>query len=110
MAIGNKSNGEVQPSSSKGPSKPPQQLGFDMVTGVTETRPARPFIQLHKLPTISRRRHRRRRRINSHKQRRTAVERHRDDPATDKEHYHKYKTTTDTRTEFLRTKRQIRGI
>ena len=42
MAIVNKNNGEVQPSSSKGPSKPPQQHGFDMVTGVTETRPARP--------------------------------------------------------------------
>ena len=42
MAIVNKSNGEVQPSSSKGPSKPPQQQGFDMVTGLTETRPARP--------------------------------------------------------------------
>ena len=29
MAIVNKSNGEVQPSSSKGPSKPPQQQGFN---------------------------------------------------------------------------------
>ena len=29
MAIVNKNNGETQPSSSKGPSKPPQQLGFD---------------------------------------------------------------------------------
>ena len=31
MAIVNKSNGEVQPSSSKGPSKPPQQQGFDSI-------------------------------------------------------------------------------
>ena len=30
MAIVNKSNGESQPSSSKGPSKPAQQHGFDM--------------------------------------------------------------------------------
>ena len=110
MAIVNKSNAEVQPSSSKSPSKPPQQQGFDMVTGVTENPPHPPVIQLHKLPTISRRRHGRRRRINSQKQRRTAVERHRDDPATDKKHYHKYKTTANTRTEFQRTKRQIRGI
>ena len=42
MAIVNKNNSESQPSSSKGPSKPPQQQGFDMVTGVTETRPTRP--------------------------------------------------------------------
>ena len=42
MAIVNKSNAEVQPSTSKGPSKPTQQQGSDMVTGVTETRPTRP--------------------------------------------------------------------
>ena len=42
MAIVNKSNGESQPSSSKGPSKPAQQQGFDMVTGITETRSTRP--------------------------------------------------------------------
>ena len=48
--------------------------------------------------------------MNSQKQRRTAVKRHRDDPATDKERYNKYKTTADTRTEFQRTKRQIRRI
>ena len=42
MAIVNKNNSETQPSSSKGPSKPPQQQGFDMVTGVTETRSTRP--------------------------------------------------------------------
>ena len=42
MAIVNKNNSESQPSSSKGPSKPPQQQGFDMVTGVTETRSTRP--------------------------------------------------------------------
>ena len=29
MAIVNKNNSEIQPSSSKGPSKPPQQHGFD---------------------------------------------------------------------------------
>ena len=34
MAIVNKNNDETQPSSSKGPSKPPQQFGCDMVTGV----------------------------------------------------------------------------
>ena len=38
MAIVSKNNNEPQPSSSKGPSKPAQQHGFDMVTGVTETR------------------------------------------------------------------------
>ena len=42
MAIVSKSNNESQPSSSKGPSKPTQQQGFDMVTGVTETRFTRP--------------------------------------------------------------------
>ena len=42
MSIVNKNNSESQPSSSKGPSKPPQQLGSDMVTGVTETRSTRP--------------------------------------------------------------------
>ena len=42
MAIVNKNDGESQPSSSKGPSKLAQQHGFDMVTGVTETRSARP--------------------------------------------------------------------
>ena len=42
MAIVNKNNGESQPSSSKGPSKPAQQQGLDMVTGVTETRSTRP--------------------------------------------------------------------
>ena len=42
MSIVNKNNIETQPSSSKGPSKPPQQQGFDMVTGVTETRSTRP--------------------------------------------------------------------
>ena len=42
MAIVSKNNGESQPSSSKGPSKPAQQQGFDMVTGVTETRSTRP--------------------------------------------------------------------
>ena len=42
MVIVKKSNSESQPSSSKGPSKPPQQLGSDMVTGVTETRSSRP--------------------------------------------------------------------
>ena len=41
MAIVNKSNSESQPSSSKGPSKPAQQHGSDMVTGVTETRSTR---------------------------------------------------------------------
>ena len=42
MAIVSKNNNESQPSSSKGPSKPTQQQGFDMVTGVTETRSTRP--------------------------------------------------------------------
>ena len=42
MAIVSENNGESQPSSSKGPSKPTQQQGFDMVTGVTETRSTRP--------------------------------------------------------------------
>ena len=43
MAIVNKNSSETQPSSSQGPSKrPQQQLGFDMVTGVTETRSTRP--------------------------------------------------------------------
>ena len=42
MAIVNKNNGESQSSSSKGLSKPPQQFGFDMVTGVTKTRSIRP--------------------------------------------------------------------
>ena len=42
MAIVNKNNSETQPSSSKGPSKPPQQQGFDIDTGVTETRSTRP--------------------------------------------------------------------
>ena len=43
MAIVNKNNGEAQPSSLKGPSKPPQQFGSDMVTGVTEIqKPAPP--------------------------------------------------------------------
>ena len=42
MAIVIKNNGESQPSSSKGPSKPAQQQGLDMVTGVTETRSTRP--------------------------------------------------------------------
>ena len=42
MAIVNKGNGESQPSSSKGPSKPAQQPGFHMVTGITETRSTRP--------------------------------------------------------------------
>ena len=42
MAIVGKNNNESQPSSSKGPSKPAQQHGFDMVTGVTETRSTRP--------------------------------------------------------------------
>ena len=42
MAIVNKNNGESQLSSSKGPSKPAQQHGSDMVTGVTETRSTRP--------------------------------------------------------------------
>ena len=42
MAIVSKNNNESQPSSSKGPSKPAQQQGFDMVTGVTETRSTRP--------------------------------------------------------------------
>ena len=41
MAIVSKNNNESQPSSSKGPSKPTQQQGFDMVTGVTETRSTR---------------------------------------------------------------------
>ena len=69
-----------------------------------------PDIKLHKLQTIPRIWLGRRRRINSQKQRRTAVERHRDDPATDKEHYNKDKTTADTCTELQRTKRQIRRI
>ena len=38
MAVISKNSSETQPSSSKGPSKPAQPLGFDMVTGVTETR------------------------------------------------------------------------
>ena len=42
MEIVSKNNGESLPSSSKGPSKPAQQQGFDMVTGVTETRSTRP--------------------------------------------------------------------
>ena len=42
MAIVSKNNNGSQPSSSKGPSKPAQQHGFDMVTGVTETRSTRP--------------------------------------------------------------------
>ena len=42
MAIVNKSNRESQPSSSKGLSKPAQHQGFDMVTGITETRSTRP--------------------------------------------------------------------
>ena len=41
-AIVIKSNNEPQPSSTKGPSKPAQQQGFDMVTRVTETRSTRP--------------------------------------------------------------------
>ena len=42
IAIVNKNSSESQPSSSKDPSKPAQQQGFDMVTGVTETRSTRP--------------------------------------------------------------------
>ena len=42
MAIVSKNNPETQSSSSKVPSKPTQQHGFDMVTGVTETRSTRP--------------------------------------------------------------------
>ena len=42
MAIVSKNSSESQPSSSKGPSKPAQQHGFDMLTGVTETRSTRP--------------------------------------------------------------------
>ena len=42
MAIVNKNSSETQPSGSKGPSKPTQPQGFDMVTGVTETRSTRP--------------------------------------------------------------------
>ena len=42
MAIVNKNSSETQPSCSKGPSKPPQQQGFDKVTGVTETRSNHP--------------------------------------------------------------------
>ena len=34
MAIVNKGNGEVQSSSSKGPSKPPQQQGYDSICHV----------------------------------------------------------------------------
>ena len=41
MALVNKNSSESQPSSSKGPSKPAQQQGFDMLTGVTETRSTR---------------------------------------------------------------------
>ena len=42
MAIVSKNSSESQSSSSKGPSKPAPQQGFDMVTGVTETRSTRP--------------------------------------------------------------------
>ena len=42
MAIVIKNSSETQPSSSQGPSKRPQQPGFDMVTGVTETHTTRP--------------------------------------------------------------------
>ena len=43
VAFVNKNSSETQPSSSQGPSKrPQQQFGFDMVTGVTETRSNRP--------------------------------------------------------------------
>ena len=38
MAIVNKNNGESQPSSSKGPSKPAQQQGFDTVSFESITR------------------------------------------------------------------------
>ena len=43
MAIVSTNSSESQPSSSRGPSKPAQQQGFDLVTGVTGTRPARPL-------------------------------------------------------------------
>ena len=39
MAVVSKTNNEPPPSSSKGPSKPAQQHGFDMVTGVTDPAP-----------------------------------------------------------------------
>ena len=42
MSIVNKISSETQPSISQGPSKRSQQQGFDMVTGVTETRSTRP--------------------------------------------------------------------
>ena len=41
MAIVIKNSSETQPFSSQAPSKRPQQQGFDMVTGVTETRSTR---------------------------------------------------------------------
>ena len=47
---------------------------------------------------------------NSEKQRGTTAKRHRDNPATDKELDHKYKTTADARTELQRPERQIRGV